>query len=59
MVRFKGRSSLKQYNPMKPVKREYKLWCRADMSGYIYECDVYQSKTCDEASKKGLALVEQ
>lgn len=27
MILFKGRSSLKQYNPMKPIKRGYKLWC--------------------------------
>ena len=26
MILFKGRSSLKQYNPMKPIKRGYKLW---------------------------------
>lgn len=52
MVRFKGRSSLKQYNPMKPVKRGYKLWCRADMSGYMYEFDVYQGKTSDSGKEK-------
>ena len=33
MVLFKGRSSIKQYNPMKPIKRGYKLWCRSDMDG--------------------------
>lgn len=25
MIPFKGRSSLKQYNPMKPIKRGYKV----------------------------------
>lgn len=25
MILFKGRSSIKQYNPMKPIKRGYKL----------------------------------
>ena len=25
MIKFKGRSFLKQYNPMKPIKRGYKL----------------------------------
>ena len=30
MVLFKGRSSIKQYCPMKPIKRGYKLWVRAD-----------------------------
>lgn len=52
MVRFKGRSSLKQYNPMKPIKRGFKLWCRADMTGYIYEFDVYQGKTGNNNSKQ-------
>ena len=58
MVRFKGRSTLKQYNPMKPIKRGYKLWSRADMTGYIYEFDVYQGKmgTSDNASKKQFGL---
>ena len=44
MIRFKGRSSLKQYNPMKPIKRGYKLWARADDSGYIGQFEVYQGK---------------
>lgn len=35
MIRFKGRSTLKQYNPIKPIKRGYKLWCIADQKGYI------------------------
>ena len=30
MIRFKGRSSLQQYNPMKPIKRGYKIWCLAE-----------------------------
>ncbi|XP_023226159.1 piggyBac transposable element-derived protein 3-like [Centruroides sculpturatus] len=51
MVKFKGRSSLKQYNPMKPVKRGYKLWCRADMSGYIYEFIIYQEKRHGDSRK--------
>lgn len=44
MILFKGRSCLKQYNPMKPVKRGYKLWCVADMKGYILGFDVYQGR---------------
>ena len=55
MVLFKGRSSIKQYNPMKPIKRGYKLWCRSDMTGYIYEFDVYQGKN-GETEKDGLGL---
>ena len=35
---------MKQYNPAKSIKRGYKLWARADMSGYIYQFEVYQGK---------------
>ena len=41
MIRFKGRCSFKQYNPMKPIKRGYKLWCVADNCGYVYKFEIY------------------
>lgn len=44
MILFKGRSSIKQYNPMKPIKRGYKLWCLADQNGFISRFSVYQGK---------------
>ncbi|XP_016655726.1 piggyBac transposable element-derived protein 3-like [Acyrthosiphon pisum] len=44
MIKFKGRSTIKQYNPMKPIKRGYKLWCIADQNGYIMKFTVYQGK---------------
>ena len=44
MIRFKGRTSLKQYNHMKPIRREYKLWCVADNDGYVYKFKVYTGK---------------
>ncbi|XP_049782643.1 piggyBac transposable element-derived protein 3-like [Schistocerca cancellata] len=45
MVAFKGRSTLKQYMPMKPVKRGYKVWCLADAStGFIINFDIYTGK---------------
>ena len=44
IIRFKGRTSLKQYNPMKPIRREYKLWCVADSDGYVYKFEVYAGK---------------
>ncbi|XP_039288737.1 piggyBac transposable element-derived protein 3-like [Nilaparvata lugens] len=44
IILFKGRSSMKQYNPMKPIKRGYKLWCVADLKGYIFNFDIYQGK---------------
>ena len=40
MILFKGRHSIKQYNPMKPIKRSYKLGMRADMDGYVTKFDM-------------------
>lgn len=46
MVPFKGRSSMKQYMPMKPVKRGYKVWCLCDsQTGYVLNFDVYTGKS--------------
>ena len=42
MMLFQGRTSLKQYNPIKSIKRGYKLWVRADMDGSVGKFDVYQ-----------------
>jgi len=44
MIKFKGRSSMKQYMPMKPIKRGYKIWERADDYGYICEFQIYTGK---------------
>lgn len=44
MVKFKGRSTLKQYNPMKPIKRGYKIWSMADQNGYMLAFKIYQGK---------------
>ena len=45
MVRFKGRSSLKQYMPKKPIKRGFKIWCCSDASsGYLQEFQIYTGK---------------
>jgi len=44
MIKFKGRSSIKQYNPMKPIKRGYKIWSMADQKGYMLAFKVYQGK---------------
>lgn len=30
MILFNGRSTIKQYLSLKPIRRGYKLWCRAD-----------------------------
>ena len=44
MILFNGRSSLKQYCPVKPIKRGFKMWVRADSDGYISKFEVYQGK---------------
>jgi len=37
MMKFKGRSSMKQYEPLKPIKMGFKIWCRAHCTnGYVY-----------------------
>ena len=49
MVAFKGRSSMKQYVPKKPVKRGFKVWVRADaVNGYVSEFDIYTGKVPGE-----------
>lgn len=45
MVKFKGRSALKQYVPKKPTKRGFKVWVRADaINGYVCDFQVYTGK---------------
>ena len=53
-----GSSSLKQYNPMKPIKRGYKLWCIADNHRYDYKFEIYTGKNLAEENplKKDLGL---
>lgn len=51
MIPFKGRSSMKQYMPMKPIKRGYKVWCLADSkTGYIIKFSVYTGNNKFEKS---------
>ncbi|XP_035229209.1 piggyBac transposable element-derived protein 4-like [Stegodyphus dumicola] len=47
MIKFKGRCSLKQYMPKKPIKRGYKVWmqCGCDESGFVCQFDIYTGKT--------------
>ena len=45
MIKFTGRSSLKQYMPKKPIKRGIKVWVLADSTnGYFSRFDVYTGK---------------
>jgi hypothetical protein len=45
MIAFKGRSTLKQYMPLKPIKRGFKVWviCCA-VTGYMVNFDIYEGK---------------
>ena len=51
-VKFQGRSSLKQYLPMKPVKRGIKVWVLADTNGYFWNMQVYTGR--ETSTEKGL-----
>ena len=45
MIKFTGRSTLKQYMPLKPVKRGIKVWALADShNGYFHKFQVYTGK---------------
>ena len=46
MVLFKGHSTIKQFMPLKPIKRGYKVWCICDsINGLAYEIEVYLGAT--------------
>lgn len=51
MIKFKGRSALKQYMPMKPNNRGYKVWVRADEFGYVCQFQIYTGKTNNKPEK--------
>ena len=53
MMKFTGRSSLKQYMPMKPMKRGIKVWVLGDShNGHFSNFQVYTGK--DGSVEKGL-----
>ena len=55
MMKFKGRSSLKQYMPKKPIKRGYKVWCRCDShNGFTCDFQVYLGAT--DSREKDLGI---
>ena len=48
MIKFKGRSSMKQYMPKKTTKRGFKVWVRADSTnGYVSDFKFYTGKRGD------------
>ena len=53
MTKFKGRMSCKQYMKNKPIKCDFKRWCRCcSKTGYLHEFDLYLGKK--EKTKLGL-----
>ena len=55
MIKFTGRSSLKQYMPMKPIKRGIKVWVLGDSSnGYFCNFQVYTGKVGGDTAETGL-----
>ena len=58
MIKFKGRSSLKQYMPKKPIKRAYKVWMRCDESGFACQFEIYMGKTKDAEKNLGERVVK-
>jgi hypothetical protein len=43
--------------PMKPIKRRYKIWVRADQTGFISEFEIYTGKTDSVESSLGKRVV--
>ena len=59
MVPYKGRSSLKQYMPKKPVRRGLKVWMRADSNnGYVSQFQVYVGKETSAEIGLGARVVK-
>ena len=55
MIPFKGRLGIKQYMPLKPVKRGIKVWECADASnGYVCNLSVYTGKERHANPEQGL-----
>lgn len=58
MIRFKGRSAIKQYMPLKPIKWGYKVWCIADSSsGFIFMFEIYTGKSDSKGDTLGEKVV--
>ncbi|GFS34592.1 piggyBac transposable element-derived protein 4 [Nephila pilipes] len=51
MIKFKGRTSLKQYMLKKLIKRGYKVWMSCDESGFRFQFKIYTGKVKDVENK--------
>ena len=61
MVKFKGRSELKQYMPLKPIQRGIKIWQRCDsLTRYVYDFNIYSGKeTVQQEGTLGEIVVQK
>ena len=60
MIKFQGRSSLKQYMPKKPTRRGIKVWVLGDSSnGYFCRLDVYTGKKKKTEHGLGTGVVKE
>ena len=56
MILFKGRNCMKQYMPLKPIKRGFKVWIRCDShTGYVYQFSIYTGRDTSEDAVAGLS----
>ncbi|XP_058806429.1 piggyBac transposable element-derived protein 4-like [Phymastichus coffea] len=58
LIKFKGRSIMKQYMSAKPIKRGYKCWTRADESGYVCQFQIYTGKADNTEKQLGTRVVK-
>ena len=59
IIKFQGRSSLKQYMPAKPIKRGIKVWVLGDSSnGYFSRFEVYTGRKADRQVGLGAHVVQ-
>ena len=59
MIKFTGRSTLKQYMPLKPVKRGIKVWALVDShNGYFHKFQVYTGKEGSGEKNLGQRVVK-
>ena len=57
MVKFKGRSSMKQYLKKKPIKWGFKFWFRyASKTGYLQEMDLGKKQQVEHSLGEGVVL---
>ena len=60
MIKFQGRSSLKQFMPLKPIKRGIKVWVLGDSNnGYFSKLEVYTGKGASAEKGLGTRVVKE